>query len=76
MSNKYKNEKLVHNAKSFRMVFDTIKDLRHSQGFYSSIYDDLMKDIKYNKENVSNFLNINELPKIKDAVDVIMYFEG
>lgn len=76
MGNSYKNEKLVQNAKSFRMIVETAKGLRHSQGFYSRLYDDLMKDIKYNKENVSNFLNINELPKIKDAADVVMFFEG
>ena len=49
MGNNYKNEKLVQNAKSFRMVFETIKDLRHSQGFYGRLYASLMEDIKYNK---------------------------
>ena len=76
MGNNYKNEKLVQNAKSFRMVFDTIKVLRHSQGFYSRLYSDLMEDIKYNKENISNFLNNSELPKFKDSLDVVMYLEG
>ena len=76
MGNKYKNEKLVQNAKSFRMVFETIKDLRHSQGFYTRLYADLMEDIKYNKENISDFLNNGELPKFKDSLDVIMYLEG
>lgn len=46
MGNNYKNEKLVQNAKSFRMIFETIKDLRHSQGFYSILYDELMYNIK------------------------------
>lgn len=76
MGNKYKNEKLVQNAKSFRMMFDTIKDLRHSQGFYCRLYASLMEDIKYNKENISDFLNNSELPKFKDSLDVIMYLEG
>ena len=76
MGKNYKNEKLVQNAKSFRMIFETIKDLRHSQGFYSRLYADLMEDIKYNKENISDFLNNNELPKFKDTVGVIMYLEG
>ena len=76
MGNNYKNEKLVQNAKSFRMVFETIKDLRYSQGFYSRIYTDLMEDIKYNKENILNFLNNSELPKFKDTLDVVMYLEG
>lgn len=75
MGNKYKNEKLVQNAKSFRILFNTIKDLRHSQGFYGRLYASLMKDIKYNKGNISNFLNNKELPKFKDALDVIMYLE-
>lgn len=35
MKTNYKNEKLVQNAKSFRMLYDTVKILRHSQGFYS-----------------------------------------
>lgn len=76
MGNKYKNEKLVHNAKSFRILFNTIKDLRHSQGFYGRLYVSIMKDIKYNKENISDFLNNSELPRFKDSLDVIMYLEG
>lgn len=76
MGNNYKNGKLVQNAKSFRMVFETIKSLRHSQGFYSRLYASLMEDIKYNKENISNCLNNSELPKFKDSLDVIMYLEG
>ena len=76
MGNNYKNEKLVHNAKSFRMVFDTIKGLRHSQGFYSRLYSDLMEDIKHDKEKISDLLNNGELPKFKDTLDVVMYLEG
>ena len=76
MGNNYKNEKLVQNAKSFRMLFDTIKDLRHSPGFYGRLYASLMEDIKYNKENISDFLNNSELPKFKDTLDVVMYLEG
>lgn len=76
MSNSYKNEKLVQNAKSFRIIFNTIKDLRHSQGFYSRLYNDLMENIKYNKEGLVDCLNNSELPKFKDSLDVIMYLEG
>ena len=76
MGNNYKNEKLVQNAKSFRMVLYAIKELRHSQGFYTMLYASLMEDIKYNKENISDFLNNNELPKFKDSLDVVMYLEG
>lgn len=76
MGNNYKNEKLVQNAKSFRMILDTVTLLRHSQGFYSRFYNDLMKNIKYNKENISDFLNNSELPKFKDTLDVVMYLEG
>ena len=76
MGNNYKNEKLVQNAKSFRMIVNTIKDLRYSQGFYNMLYYELMEDIKHNKENISNFLNNSELPKFKDTLDVIMYLEG
>ena len=76
MGNNYKNEKLVQNAKSFRMVFDTINSLKHSQGFYGRLYASLMEDIKYNKENISDFLNNSELPKFKDTLDVVMYLEG
>lgn len=76
MSNKYKNEKLVHNAKSFRIMFDTIKDLRYSQGFYGRLYASLMEQVKYDKEGLSDFLNNSELPKFKDNLDVIMYLEG
>lgn len=76
MGNNYKNEKLVQNAKSFRMILETAKGLRHSQGFYGRLYTSLMEDIKYNKENISNFLNNSELPKFKDSLGVIMYLEG
>lgn len=76
MGNNYKNEKLVQNAKSFRIMFETIKDLRHSQGFYSRLYNELMEDIKYNKEDLVDYLNNSELPKFKDTLDVVMYLEG
>lgn len=76
MGNSYKNEKLVQNAKSFRMVFETIKGLRHSQGFYSRLYDELMYNIKNNREDLVDCLNNSELPKFKDSLDVIMYLEG
>ena len=76
MGNNYKNEKLVQNSKSFRMILNTVKELRYSQGFYSRLYNDLMEDIKYNKENISDFLNNSELPKFKDTLDIVMYLEG
>ena len=76
MGNNYKNEKLVQNAKSFRMILETAKGLRYSQGFYGRLYASLMEDIKYNKENISDFLNNGELPKFKDSLDVVMYLEG
>lgn len=76
MGNNYKNEKLVQNAKSFRMMFDTVKSLRHSQGFYSRLYDALMHNIENNKEDLLDYLNNSELPKFKDSLDVIMYLEG
>ena len=58
------------------MIVNTIKDLRYSQGFYGKLYASLMEDIKYNKENISDSLNNNELPKFKDTLDVVMYLEG
>ena len=76
MGNNYKNEKLVQNAKSFRMVLNTIKELRYSQGFYSRLYTGLMEDIKHNKEELVDYLNNSELPKFKDSLDVVMYLEG
>ena len=76
MCNNYRNEKLVQNAKSFRMILETAKGLRHSQGFYGRLYGNLMEDIKYNKEELVDYLNNSELPKFKDTLDVIMYLEG
>ena len=76
MGNNYKNEKLVQNAKSFRMMFNTIKDLRYSQGFYGRLYHNIMEDIIYNKEGLAHYLNNSELPKCKDSLDVVMYLEG
>lgn len=76
MGNNYKNEKLVQNAKSFRMIPETAKGLRYSQGFYGRLYNNIMEDITYNKEKISDFLNNSELPKFKDSLDVIMHLEG
>ena len=76
MGNNYKNEKLVQNAKSFRMILETAKGLRYSQGFYSRLYNDLMENIKYNKEELVYHLNNGKLPKFKDTLDVVMYLEG
>lgn len=75
MGNNYKNEKLVQNAKSFRMILETAKSLRYSQGFYSRFYNELMENIKYNKEELVDYLNNSELPKFKDTLDVVMYLE-
>ena len=76
MGNNYKDEKLVQNAKSFRMIFDTVKMLRHSQGFYSRLYNDYMEIINNDKEGLTFYLNNETLPKFKDSLDVIMYLEG
>ena len=57
-------------------MYDTVKSLRHSQGFYSRLYDELMYNIKNNREDLLDFLNNSELPKFKDTVDVVMYLEG
>lgn len=76
MGNNYKNEKLVQNAKSFRMMLDTVKSLRHSQGFYSRLYEALIDKIENNREDLVDFLNNSELPKFKDSLDVVMYLEG
>ena len=75
MGNKYKNKKLVQNAKSFRMIFDTVKILRHSQGFYSRLYDDYMEIINNDKERFAFYLNNETLPKFKNSVDVVKYLE-
>lgn len=76
MGNNYKNEKLVRNAKSFRMILETAKGLRYSQGFYGRLYNNLIENIKYNKEELADYLNNSKLPKFKDTLDVIMYLEG
>lgn len=76
MGNNYKNKKLVQNAKSFRKILDTVKILRHSQGFYSRLYDDYMEIINNDKERFAFYLNNEKLPKFKDTLDVIMYLEG
>ena len=36
---------------------------------------DLMENIKYNKEELVDYLNNSELPKFKDTLDVVMYLE-
>ena len=56
-------------------VLDVIRDLSHSQGFYSRLYETIL-EVKQNDEAAFNeFAQVVEAQNFKDAVDVVLFFE-
>lgn len=53
-------------------IFETIKSLASSQGFYTRLYQ-YLSDESSESEDVLNML---EEKNFKDAVDLILYLEG
>lgn len=55
---------------NYILLFNTIKTLRHSQGFYGRLFEAI---INLSENELYNF--IQSLPKFSDTTDVILYFE-
>jgi hypothetical protein len=58
---------------NYELFISTVESLKHSQGFYSRIAEQVnnMSD----DERAELEEQLNELPQFKDSVDVIMYLE-
>lgn len=56
---------------NFNKLFQVVKTLRCSQGFYSRYYNEL---INLSEDEISDIEN--ELPEFFDEVDVIMFLEN
>ena len=56
-------------------VLDVIRDLSHSQGFYSRLYEAIL-ELKQNDEAAFNeFAKAVEAQNFRDSVDVVLFFE-
>ena len=56
-------------------VLDVIRDLSHSQGFYSRLYETIL-ELKQNDEAAFNeFTKAVEAQNFRDSVDVVLFFE-
>ena len=56
-------------------VIDVIRNLSHSQGFYSRLYTDILEMQRHDKEAFERFKTVMEAQEFKDDVDVVLYFE-
>ena len=55
---------------NYNLLFNTVETLRHSQGFYSRLFHVI---INLSANELCEL--IQSLPKFKDNIDVILYFE-
>ena len=54
-------------------ILDTIEGLSHSQGFYSRLYEYIMRLRDNSPENYTNYMKDLESHNFKNSVDLIMY---
>lgn len=57
-------------------VIDVIRDLSHSQGFYSRMYERILYLKENEPESFETFKNEVEAQNFKEPVDVVLYFES
>ena len=57
-------------------VIDVIRDLAHSQGFYSRMYERILYLHENEPESFETFKNEVEAQNFKDPVDVVLFFES
>lgn len=55
---------------NYSLLFNTVKTLRHSQGFYGRLYNAI---INLSEDELYDFTV--SLPKFNNTTDVILYFE-
>ena len=58
-----------------RQILDTIKDLSHSQGLYSRIYEYLMKLRREYPLEYDTYMNHLVNQQFETPVDLVLYFE-
>ena len=56
-------------------VIDVIRDLAHSQGFYSRMYQRILEMYGTEPESFESFRREVEAQNFKDPLDVVMFFE-
>lgn len=57
-------------------VIEVISDLAKSQGFYGRLLENLLEAKEYNSQAYEEIKNVVESAKLKDPVDVVMFFES
>ena len=57
-------------------VIDVIRELSHSQGFYSRMYERILELHRNDPECFESFKREVEAQNFKDPVDVVLYFES
>ena len=57
-------------------VIDVIRELSHSQGFYSRMYERILELHRNDPECFEDFKREVEAQNFKDPVDVVLYFES
>lgn len=58
---------------NYEKLLKTAGSLRHSQGYYSGLYETLLNITDEAMEDINN---IESLYSAKDTLDVVMYLEG
>lgn len=56
-------------------VVDVIRELSHSQGFYSRLYNNILEVHENQPEVFENFKTVMEAQNFKDPLDVVMFYE-
>lgn len=58
---------------NYEKLLATADTFRHSQGFYSRLYESLKE---LNEDTIEDINNIETLYSANDTLDVVMYLEG
>lgn len=57
-------------------IFDTIKDLSRSQGFYQRLYHSLIAMSQVDPDSYNSYLLHLQQQHFKDPVDLVIYLES
>lgn len=58
---------------NYELFISTVESLKHSQGFYSRIAEQVNNMSDDEKSELEE--QLNKLPQFKDSLDVVMYLE-
>lgn len=64
-----------HGSYNIIQVIDVIRNLSHSQGFYSRLYNNIMEMKKNDPKEFEHFKELMEEQQFKEDLDVILFFE-